>query len=507
MKNIDIFSLVSVISYRKVLSYGKFQDTKTKGDNKYFKLFKAIKKGKVANDEEAQEYLKIQNRESFLRFKGRFVRKLLWFVDDSNNEKIKSSIRKPELINLYKNAEILRFMGEKKNSLVLYHMAYNLALKTGFVDIILDVCIALRSIYAYIYIDSKKYLFYNEQVKKYTKSHAEWLELTNLHDEICYLIYNNHSKERTQKRVQEATNVMENFRHIGDLHIFKIVYYEFLIFLYNYGCKFENAEHIINEAVHYVENKKPILKANLYKIYKEVVSLSLAQKNFERALTFLYKSKHMMTRETHSQLKVLNQEFEIYGYMQSYNLMLKLVSEINKNKLINQYPQIFQSWKIKEAFCNLLIMAGKIDSETAEKYPIKSLRINKFINDTEHYSRDKRGQNIAIILVPLIYYLIKKQYGKIQDKVDSLKQYSFKYLRKDSTLRSNCFIKMILKIPDANYHPERTKRYVSKYEKVLKENPAKIGISVLETEIIPYEALWNIVIEIIEKNKIKWGVV
>ena len=69
MLNMDIISLTGVISYRKVNSYGRFQDTKTKGDNNYFKLFKAIKKGKVVNDEQAQEYLGIEKKASFSYFK------------------------------------------------------------------------------------------------------------------------------------------------------------------------------------------------------------------------------------------------------------------------------------------------------------------------------------------------------------------------------------------------------------------------------------------------------
>ena len=145
-------------------------------------------------------------------------------------------------------------------------------------------------------------------------------------------------------------------------------------------------------------------------------------------------------------------------------------------------------------------MAGKINKAYIEKYPVKALRINKFMNDTELHSTDKRGLNIAILLVPLIYFLLKKQYGKILDKIDSLRQYSFKYLRKDETLRSNCFIKMILKLPEANYHPVRTERYVKKYKKILYENPADLGMNRIETEIIPYEHLWEIIEEVMEQN-------
>ena len=59
---------------------------------------------------------------------------------------------------------------------------------------------------------------------------------------------------------------------------------------------------------------------------------------------------------------------------------------------------------------------------------------------------------------------------------------------------------MLLKIPEAEYHPIRTARYVSKYEKKLEQNPLEILLKSVDVEIIPFENLWEIIIEILGLN-------
>jgi uncharacterized protein YdhG (YjbR/CyaY superfamily) len=59
---------------------------------------------------------------------------------------------------------------------------------------------------------------------------------------------------------------------------------------------------------------------------------------------------------------------------------------------------------------------------------------------------------------------------------------------------------MLLKLPEAEYHPLRTERYVTKYKKKLLENPYEVSMKEIAIEIIPYEQLWDITIEILNKN-------
>jgi hypothetical protein len=90
------------------------------------------------------------------------------------------------------------------------------------------------------------------------------------------------------------------------------------------------------------------------------------------------------------------------------------------------------------------------------------------------------------------FLLQRKNYNAIIDRIDSLKQYAYKYLRKDDTFRSNCMIKMVVQMTKADFNPIRTERYTADLNKQLEQVKLAGSGENIETEIIPYEVLWSI---------------
>jgi len=88
----------------------------------------------------------------------------------------------------------------------------------------------------------------------------------------------------------------------------------------------------------------------------------------------------------------------------------------------------------------------------------------------------------------------------LERRLDNLGQYSFRYLRNDDTLRSNAFIKILQRMPAAAYNPIKLKRDTDKYYQRLINAPMIIAENSKEVEVIPYEHLWEIVIEMLEKR-------
>ncbi|MEO6131818.1 MAG: hypothetical protein ABIQ02_08210, partial [Saprospiraceae bacterium] len=88
--------------------------------------------------------------------------------------------------------------------------------------------------------------------------------------------------------------------------------------------------------------------------------------------------------------------------------------------------------------------------------------------------------------------LQRKNHDAIIDRADSLKQYAYKYLRKDDSFRSNCMIKMVIQMTKAGFNPIRTERYTRDLLKQLEAVKLAGSGENIETEIIPYEVLWTI---------------
>ncbi|WP_284284865.1 hypothetical protein, partial [Portibacter lacus] len=64
-------------------------------------------------------------------------------------------------------------------------------------------------------------------------------------------------------------------------------------------------------------------------------------------------------------------------------------------------------------------------------------------------------------------------------KTEDLAAESLGYSGPSDAFRSNCFIKMLAKLPDANYHPVRWERCVKKYRKRLEEHPFELSYPTL----------------------------
>lgn len=160
---------------------------------------------------------------------------------------------------------------------------------------------------------------------------------------------------------------------------------------------------------------------------------------------------------------------------------LDLVTDaIRRSVPHRKYPAVDEQWKIIEAYAHLL------DIDTGRKF-----RVSRFLNDMPIFSKDKRGNNITIIILQILFHLKLNEKGKIIDKMETLKTYAYRYLRRDDTFRSNCFIHMLMCLPKAHFNPISLRRHARNY--INRLGTYQSG----EVEIIPYEKLWEEVLRLL----------
>jgi len=190
-----------------------------------------------------------------------------------------------------------------------------------------------------------------------------------------------------------------------------------------------------------------------------------------------------------------------YSYWGKYDKLFYIVNDgligLNNKKTHFQY----ENWKIREAYVYFLIEARKINLSQKERENYSSFKLAKFINDVPIFSRDKRGKNISILVVQMLFFIVRGQNDNAIERIDSLKQYTYRYLRNDDTFRSNCFIKMLVNIPEANFYRARVKARSKSLElKLLHSEFSLQGIN-KDIEIIPFNFLWNIIMNVLEDKK------
>ena len=95
----------------------------------------------------------------------------------------------------------------------------------------------------------------------------------------------------------------------------------------------------------------------------------------------------------------------------------------------------------------------------------------------------------------------RKKYNFIIDKTAALSRYTSRYLKKDETYRSNCFIQILINLPRGNFHKDSFQFYAKKYIKRLQEAPLSSARQSSEFEFIPYEVLLEYVLELCKEWK------
>jgi hypothetical protein len=124
----------------------------------------------------------------------------------------------------------------------------------------------------------------------------------------------------------------------------------------------------------------------------------------------------------------------------------------------------------------------------------------RFVNETPLYNKDKRGLNIPILIFQILVMILTKRYDETIDRMEAIEKYSTRYLKKDDNFRSNCFIKMLLQMAGSGFHKAAVARNAEKYVKLLGTVPLDFAKQSHDIEIIPYEALWDMVVDSLDNT-------
>lgn len=181
-------------------------------------------------------------------------------------------------------------------------------------------------------------------------------------------------------------------------------------------------------------------------------------------------------------------------YIRAFKIFNKILNLKKFKSLNNALKEIFD---LTLGYLYLIKDSG-IDP-VLQDLPLPEFRMARFLNSAPIYSKDKSGMNISILLLQIAFMLQKKNFIKAADRIESLRSYASKYLRRNETFRSNCMMKMIMEMAKADFNPRKTERYTATLRAQLDEMPLHSIGGNIEVEVIPFEDLWEIIMRSLEK--------
>ncbi len=487
-------------NHRALRTLGISQDPKTTIGKFYF----GIKSGKFTNDEDAakailnssggaQDYrnLKVKVRNRLLN--------LVFFIDP-NKLKVDQEYNKIAIYchKRWMAAKILHVIGAKNAAAKLAGQVLRQAEKIKLSYLIVDIARHLRFHHGILTGEEEKFEYYNKLYYEYR--HIEVLDDKAQEYYIQLALF--YAKSRADKSTihEQAKSLYSEIEpYISQYKTYKLIFFGGLIRLITYMSinDYKTSMQVCEEVIQQLNSDPLFPTSGKTAFHIQQLTCCIQLKQFNKGEAIAKEALKLLDPDILNWFAYQDLYFLLSMHTKNYHRAYEIVQETQSSKGFNSLNESKQEvWRIYRMYVNYLIVEGKIELEGQAP----KIRLGKFLNDVPQYSRDKRGLNIAILIIQILFYIQRKQYDTAINRIEAIERYCSRYLRKDKNFRSNCFIKMLLKIPRANFHPVAAERHAKDLKDKLIGKPMNVANQAHSIEIVPYEDLWEIAVASLYKK-------
>ncbi|PHN00673.1 hypothetical protein [Flavilitoribacter nigricans] len=462
-------------------------------------FYQALIDEKFNTDEEYAQYFynDSPSNKAYYKLKDRLNDRLintLFFIDI--NKKGQTKIQKA-YYQCYKNLYSIKILIGKNirnSAITLAKKTIKDSLKYGFTDVNIEISLSLKNHYSTVELNKAEFNRYrkilNESCKIYKKEIKiqDYISLILLHHDKRVVI-DKQLKSKFKKRLKKIK------KWFAQYYSYKIYLYTFLytFFYYELNCSWKKLIKESDNCLKYFKEHPDLFSPSFEGLVlsRKLVGL-VTLKRYQLANETIQYSLKKFPLGWHNWLFVLDWKIRLNFQSQRYGNIEPILEEvyINKNDFL-----FFKRWEetfnLHKAFLHYLAISGKVKLNKEKN----TFRLQKFLNEVPIQSKDKKGGNVTILVLQILFLLEARKYDAIIDRSESLKVYAHRYLNEEGTYRSNCFVKMLLCLPSANFERKAVEKKGKKYLERLHAKPIEKAKQSPELEIIPYETLWEFVLE------------
>lgn len=490
-----LLELIEILSPRRLKAAGAtgFPDAPSRA------LYGLLSSGTVSNEVMLRKAFGEKHpQESFERAVGnlrRYLHKMLFVVDLNQPQ---YQLRQKAYFECHRNWAAVKILVGKNARISAVELAVDLlklSRKYDFSDVSLDIARTLRLQYGSVYGDVKKYAYYSAMEVELEQIVQAENRAERLYTDLAILSVNNRGLKRDLSvkareyfaQVSEALEQYETYKmHLCGRLI--------EVMIYSSINDYEGMEQVCTRAIQFFERKKYVANVPLQAFYYQAMMCYIQLRDYPHGKAIAQKGIALLEEGTFNWFKYQELLVILAFHTRSYGDGFEVLKKVVQHRKFGALPERSrQYWKIIEAYHYYLIELGKIKLNS-EDHILSRFRIARFANDTPFFSKDRRGVNIPILIFQIVFLLLQKKETEVELRIEAIARYSTRYLVKDDTFRSNCFIKMLMVLPQTGFHRVATMRNTEKYLKLLKEKPLDFVNQAHEVEIIPYEDLWEMVL-------------
>ena len=356
-------------------------------------------------------------------------------------------------------AQILIKNFYRKKAIALFEKEFKLAKKFTLHELTIKQLNSVLNHYSFVETNSKKMKYYmNELEFELNAYNAEiFVRKCNAIMSHMYVTSKGHYTKNHLNSVKEMVEQMQAMKKKYKTYSIISFVSDLTFFYFQTIGDFKTDLQLAKESLEEISNMPILEKLGIYQSKRNIAIAHFRLQNYKEASISFEDAISMLTLGTRNWFNATSLYYLNLIYSRDYKKLVELSIAVLTNKNLSKFPYFEEQWKLREAYLHFLIKSEIIQLDEQQKKAVKPFSLSKFLNSVPFHTKDKSGQNITIIIIQVLFLLLDNKYGKIIDKIDSLTQYTYRYLHRDETFRSNCFIKMLLLMIKADFHPVRTK--------------------------------------------------
>lgn len=472
--------------------------------NKEQQLFNSIQNGLYQTDDEAsrgmygndstdQRYRMLKSR---LRYK---LYNLLFFAEYNDSRGNIGFPYEQECLSYIYRAKVLHKEGEYELAEKHVNKALAISREAEFTDITLSGLWMLRSIYAELCRPNhlRKTI---GRIKKYEEIHKLEQEAYNIYyPKILQLRKSVHSRKVHMPSIKKEVDILKKlWEESKSYNVFER-YYRLRLWSTQLMGEYDETLLLTQESEQLVDQKliNPLRFDVRLNVYMRTYCY-LRLKDYANGLKYAQEGLEFISRTSRNWFSHMENYFLMALHSRNYDLAEDIEHQVMRNPNMDKIsPQAKERWELYKAYLYFM-MPGRDVEEV--------VNFGNLYEKLPFYTQDKQGFMVAILILEFMDLLKKDRLDLALVKIPNTERYIYRYLNDNpESQREKLFLKLISIIVQSSFNPKVAAVKGEKYLKRLAATPEP-GDAFAEIEIVPYEQLWQVLLEIIERKQLKLSV-
>lgn len=499
----DIISLVHLIQHSKFRSNGLL-NILLEPNSQMRRLYDALASGQVETEDDLPRAFPelAQNPGKLYTIKSRLKDRLLdsvLFLDLDESAFRDRHIAFGECVRKWSAAIILFSKHAWQSAVPVLENLLRHSMRFEFTEITINILRTLRLYYGTMIGDQTQYEDVDRRLKKMEAIWAAECRAESLYTDL--IIRYVRSKAGKEAIAAKATECYEEVKPLMEAYsTFKLHFFGRLIEIMIHDSRHDYAAMaaVCENAVAFFENKDYHSGSALQGFYYNLLLCELNLRNYSKCQALALNYQSLYETGTFNWFKLQELYFLVAMHSGNYEKASEICAYTTQHHTFSDQPApLVELWKIFEAYVYFLYYSAKLpDTNQATRF-----KIARFVNETQVFSKDKRGMNIPILIIQFLFSFAEGRFEELADRVENMTKYRNRYLD-ESAVRSNIFFRMLEQLPKAGFVAAEVEKRAEKYLAKLREVPLEAANQNHEIEIIPYEALWAMLLHSLKTSRI-----